>query len=197
MNHSSEQRRTRELVYISFSYDDDEFRNELREVLLNDIRLSASVWDDRMLPEGEDWEERIHAHVARARIMIMLVSNSYLDPQCQAWKFEIPQAIEAHKKGVLTIMWLAVRAVRVSDTPFPEIQATLPVSRPLEGLDFEARQMAYNLLRLKIREKLGIGTSGAFDVFISHNSKDKERVRELCEKLKRRGIEVWLDEEQL
>jgi len=33
-----------------------------------------------------------------------------------------------------------------------------------------------------------------FDVFLSHNSKDKTAVRELAEALRARGLEVWLDE---
>ncbi len=33
-----------------------------------------------------------------------------------------------------------------------------------------------------------------FDVFLSHNSKDKPRVRKLAERLKKAGLRVWFDE---
>src|SRR5258708_11140627 len=33
-----------------------------------------------------------------------------------------------------------------------------------------------------------------FDVFLSHNAKDKPRVRKLAERLKAAGVLVWLDE---
>ena len=36
-----------------------------------------------------------------------------------------------------------------------------------------------------------------FDVFLSHNSKDKKTVRQLAEALKKRGLSVWLDEWEL
>ena len=36
-----------------------------------------------------------------------------------------------------------------------------------------------------------------FDVFLSHNSKDKPEVRRLGEALKKRGLSVWLDEWEL
>ncbi|MDQ3813212.1 MAG: toll/interleukin-1 receptor domain-containing protein, partial [Armatimonadota bacterium] len=36
-----------------------------------------------------------------------------------------------------------------------------------------------------------------FDVFLSHNSKDKPAVRKLGEALKARGLEPWLDEWEL
>jgi hypothetical protein len=38
---------------------------------------------------------------------------------------------------------------------------------------------------------------GSFDVFLSHNSKDKPTVRQLTQASQARGLEVWLDEEQL
>jgi hypothetical protein len=37
----------------------------------------------------------------------------------------------------------------------------------------------------------------SFDVFLSHNSKDKPAVRELAEALRARGLNVWLDEWEL
>lgn len=36
-----------------------------------------------------------------------------------------------------------------------------------------------------------------FDVFLAHNSQDKPLVRAIANKLKRRGIKVWIDEEQI
>jgi hypothetical protein len=36
-----------------------------------------------------------------------------------------------------------------------------------------------------------------FDVFLSHNSKDKPAVKQLAEALKTRGLRVWLDEWEL
>ncbi|HEX7183933.1 MAG TPA: SUMF1/EgtB/PvdO family nonheme iron enzyme [Thermoanaerobaculia bacterium] len=39
--------------------------------------------------------------------------------------------------------------------------------------------------------------TASFDVFLSHNSKDKPAVRELAEALRARGLKVWLDEWEL
>jgi nucleotide-binding universal stress UspA family protein len=36
-----------------------------------------------------------------------------------------------------------------------------------------------------------------FDIFLSHNSKDKGTVRSLARALESQGIRVWLDEDQL
>jgi TIR domain len=47
---------------------------------------------------------------------------------------------------------------------------------------------------------LGLSISGgalAFDVFLSHNSKDKLAVRQIADALENRRIRVWLDEREL
>jgi len=36
--------------------------------------------------------------------------------------------------------------------------------------------------------------SFSYDVFLSHNAKDKPRVRRLAERLQRAGLRVWFDE---
>ena len=40
-------------------------------------------------------------------------------------------------------------------------------------------------------------SAGAFDVFLSHSSKDKPVVRQLGQALQGRGLRVWLDEWEL
>ena len=34
----------------------------------------------------------------------------------------------------------------------------------------------------------------SYDVFLSHNAKDKPRVRRLAERLKQAGLRVWFDD---
>ncbi|NWF59896.1 MAG: toll/interleukin-1 receptor domain-containing protein [Fischerella sp.] len=36
-----------------------------------------------------------------------------------------------------------------------------------------------------------------FDVFLAHNSEDKPQVRAIAQKLRQRGLNPWLDEEQI
>jgi len=42
-----------------------------------------------------------------------------------------------------------------------------------------------------------IMTNQHFDVFLAHNSQDKPQVKVIAKQLKRRGLKVWLDEEQI
>ena len=59
---------------------------------------------------------------------------------------------------------------------------------------------AYLILSCSGSEAFGImrdamGESN-FQVFLSHNSKDKPEVRQLAKTLRERGIKVWLDEDE-
>ena len=82
-----------------------------------------------------------------------------------------------------------VTSVRASDVPLLELKSVLDdlshASRANEDIgdfwDRAARSTA----------------PVAFDVFMCHNSKDKETVRALNEHLKTQGINTWFDEEQL
>lgn len=49
----------------------------------------------------------------------------------------------------------------------------------------------------QLDERLQATVRPGFDVFLSHNSKDKPAVRELAEALRERGVIVWLDEDEL
>jgi len=77
--------------------------------------------------------------------------------------------------------------------------------------EFHARGPQYvRVLQAKIGDGAGISHGGprerarssprtnkGFDIFLSHNSKDKPAVRELAEALRARGLRVWLDEWEL
>jgi TIR domain len=186
----------RHVIYISYGHKDDQFRQELRNVLLEDIRLRDLVWDDGFI-ESADWKAEIDKHIARARIVIALVSPAYLDSECSAWRSEIPHVVAASKSGELTVMWVAVHPVPVDQVPFGHIQSALPLSSPLASMSVEERDRAYLDLKAKILRTLGLDRSDHFDVFLSHNSKDKPAVRQLGAALKRRGMTVWLDEWEL
>ena len=188
----------RKYVYISYSHSENEHRMELREVLKRDVRLDSLIWDDLEIQRGEDGELEIQTHVVAARIMIMLVSPSFLNrTECQAWQYEIPQALDARDAGELTVIWIPARKVDVAKTPFEKIHSAHQLSRPLDTLDKEQRQEVYQSLRNAIVAELGLEAPDSFDVFLSHNSKDKPAVRELKEELSKYGINSWYDEEQL
>lgn len=187
----------RDLVYISYSHKDKEWHKQLREILDRNERIKARVWDDTKIPPGSDFRKEINTHAARAKVMIMLVSPDYLAPKCGARDCETLPAVEAAQRGELTILWVAVRESDYEHSPIGHLMAAFPPSPPLEEMKTLADQhAAWRSLCDQVLKVLGLGSHG-FDVFLSHNSKDKPAVRQLAQALQQRGLKVWLDEWEL
>jgi TIR domain/SIR2-like domain len=186
----------RDLVYISYSHNDEAWRLRLWQILSRDRRIN--LWDDTMIPAGSEARKAIDAHVMRARIMIMLISDAYLDPSCGVADSEIEPALEAAVANELTILAIPIRASAYRSSPLQNIQPALDLGHPLASMAPEEQQAALEgiyhqvlrILNLDVRKR-------EFDVFLSHNSKDKPAVRQLASLLRRRGLWVWLDEWEL
>jgi len=110
MPDSNAPKQERDLVYISYSHKDKKWHKELREILDRNERIKARVWDDTKIPPGSDFRKEINTHVARAKVMIMLVSPDYLVPKCGARDCETLPAVEAAQRGELINNPLGCRA---------------------------------------------------------------------------------------
>lgn len=149
-----------------------------------------------MIPKGSDYRKVIDEHVDRARIMVMLVSEDYLAPTCGAADCEIKPALDAADRDELTILPIPVRRSSYSLSPLRDIMAALDLSRPLTEMAQDEQQAALEGVYHQILRILGLDPRD-FDVFLSHNSKDKPAVRQLAQSLRERGLQVWLDEWEL
>ncbi|WP_170113199.1 toll/interleukin-1 receptor domain-containing protein [Ahniella affigens] len=87
---------------------------------------------------------------------------------------------------------LSLQLQRTAGTPFPR---RADIQQTLEALH---QGRIWRALRLKRDLPAPTGDAEApFDVFLSHNSKDKPAVRELAQALKADGLKVWYDEWEL
>ena len=136
----------RDLVYISYSQRDKEFHRELREILDRDVRIKDILWDDTKIRKGADVKQEIAEHVARAQIMVMLVSPNYLAPDCSAWDGEIKPAMQAREQGELIVLWIPVGAVCASDSGAASAAAsrawTCQERKPLKSRKAPSRKAA-------------------------------------------------------
>ncbi len=74
-------------VFISYSHKDEALKNDL-ETRLRALRGEAaqltewsecvSVWDDRQIPPGADWEQTIEKHLSIADVVCFLISEDFL-----------------------------------------------------------------------------------------------------------------------
>ena len=124
----------RDLIYISYSPTDAPWHARLRQVLDRDARLRSIIWDDTKIPHGADIGHEIDAHVARARIMVMLISPEYLAPTCSAADGEFTPAVAAAQRGEVTLFWIPVRDAQWSQSSIGHLRPATSATRPLQTL---------------------------------------------------------------
>ena len=124
----------RDLIYISYSPTDVQWHTRLRQVLDRDARLHPIIWDDTKIPHGANIRHEIDAHVARARIMVMLISPEYLAPTCRAVEGEFTPAVAAAQRGEVTLFWIPVRDAQWSQSPIGHLRSATGATHPLQTL---------------------------------------------------------------
>jgi hypothetical protein len=69
----------RDAVFVSYSHDDQDWRRKFMVMLAPDVRNHGLVlWDDTLIPVGDDWRRDIDDGVRRAGVALLLVTGSYL-----------------------------------------------------------------------------------------------------------------------
>jgi hypothetical protein len=140
------------------------------------------------------FEEFVHAHLVRRALPETIRRRRiFVCPECATPVTEL-QADRRRRRGLDWIACGVCDDVRISLLDREERLAAARVSK-LPEMDRAAdaqrdRETAASILQGKI-------ATDDFDVFLCHNSQDKEAVKAIGGRLKERGILPWLDEWQL
>jgi small GTP-binding protein len=159
--------------------------------LLSVIFDSAASLDSKVL-----FLRFIHEHLQRRALPGSLARERiYRCPACKE-EVENRRAVELRlKQGKKTI------PCQYCDTDIPLLDMLeekfgdpelLRRVRELEEEAEEKREQAVGVTTARAKEHVG-----EFDVFLAHNSQDKPQVKAISEELRRRGLNPWLDVEQI
>ncbi|MEE8526598.1 MAG: CHASE2 domain-containing protein [Thermoanaerobaculia bacterium] len=150
-----------------------------------------------------------------ALLLDNLLNESFIRPAsttARALLILIPTLAAALATSMMRRVWLLGAALAICAV-FPWVVGWIaysrnlwtPIAAPLLGV--VAAALAAGVLRIaetrrgvRLAAQPGPRTAdgdGTFDVFLSHNSKNKPVVRELCDALEARGLRVWLDEREI
>jgi internalin A len=106
-------------VFITYSHKDAVYYDQLRETLVPfERRRELSVWADRQIDAGQNWEGEIGRELDRAAIVIMLLSPSFLASQ-YAMDKEVPAAMARADRVIVPIV---VRPCPVEKEAFGKLQ---------------------------------------------------------------------------
>jgi len=110
-------------IFYSYSHKDERLREKLEEHLALLKRQGViSVWHDRRIVAGTEWANQIGEHLESARIILLLVSSSFLASDYCYGK-EMERALERHDKGEAKVFPTILRPCDWHGAPFAKLQA--------------------------------------------------------------------------
>ncbi|HYS13955.1 MAG TPA: toll/interleukin-1 receptor domain-containing protein, partial [Burkholderiaceae bacterium] len=133
---------TRNHVFISYAHEDEAWRQDFERMLAPARdRGIVSLWSDDLIAAGENWSEKIHAALARARVGLLLVTDRFLESEFIN-KVELKQLLEAAQSSAVSIHWVPISASLYQFSDLAALQACWDPNQPLNGLNDADRKKA-------------------------------------------------------
>ena len=124
----------RNLVFISYSHQDNDWRVRLQKALKPSLRKKKfALWDDTKIETGEEWRKEIEEALERAVVAVLLVSIDFLDSDFIA-ENELPPLIEKAEQQGTRIVWVPIGYADYEESPIWNYQAAWKPENPLESL---------------------------------------------------------------
>jgi len=121
------------LVFVSSSRKDKRYRQQLDTILVPLRRNKLiSVWHDRVILPGQEWDPEIDKHLESADIVLVLVSPDFLASE-YAYGKEMSRALERHASGEAIVVPIILRPCDWQHSPLAALQALPSDGRPISS----------------------------------------------------------------
>jgi hypothetical protein len=128
-------------IFISYAHEDEPFKDELDKHLKVLKRSSkVEIWNDRELVAGQEWDAGIMEELARANIILLLISVDF-NASDFIWDKELAAAMVRHQEGTARVVPVILRKCDWTDLPYAILQALPRNATPVA--DYENRDDAY------------------------------------------------------
>jgi hypothetical protein len=118
-------------IFISYTREDESLRDELIKHLSMMRREGlVRLWHDREIVAGTDWEKDLDEHLEQAKIILLLVSSSFMASD-YCYGIEMERAMERYDGGEAVVIPIILRPVDWSTAPFHRIQALPRDAKPV------------------------------------------------------------------
>src|SRR5437588_2959092 len=140
-------------LFITYAHEDEQLLNKLKTHLRPLQRQGLiTVWHDRAISAGTEWEREIGERLNRAQIILLLVSPDFIDSD-YCYGSEMKRALEHHEGGDARVIPIILRPVDLQGTPFAQL-----LLLPKDGLPitkWRSRDEAFVTVIECIRETIG------------------------------------------
>lgn len=111
-------------LFISYSHEDEVYKNKLLTHLTM-LKRDGLIepWNDRTIMAGEDFSAAIDGELAKADIIVLLVSANFIQ-SAYCYSREMMRAMELHRSGRAHVVPVIVRPCEWQTSPFGALTAT-------------------------------------------------------------------------
>jgi hypothetical protein len=135
-------------VFISYAHEDEGMKQELEKFLITLKRSDAiSVWQDRELEGGTEYEEKIRTELYAADIILLLISQDFIASDF-IWSKELKTAMERHENGSARVIPVILRECDWQNLPFGKLVALPTDGQPVDS--FPNKDAAYTQIAKSI-----------------------------------------------
>jgi hypothetical protein len=118
-------------VFVSYTHKDERYRQKL-EISLTQLQRDGliTVWYDRKILPGQEWDQEIDRNLESAEIILLLVSPDFLASN-YAYGREMSRALERHQSRSATVVPIILRPSDWQHSPLAPLQALPSEGRPV------------------------------------------------------------------
>lgn len=121
-------------VFVSYSHEDAEWLKRVRKFLDPlEKRGLLNVWADTEIKPGTQWLDAIKKALDSANVAVLLVTQDFLNSPFIRGEELVSVLSKAEQQG-LKVIWIAVKASTVGDSPLWKFQAANDPKHPLDTL---------------------------------------------------------------
>lgn len=128
-------------IFTSYAHEDEGLKDEM-DKYLKVLKRSGKIdaWNDRELIPGQEWNANIMDELAKANIILLLISVDFIASDF-IWDKELAEAMKRHEAGTAYVVPIILRNCKWTSMPFAKLQALPKNARPIS--DYEDKDAAF------------------------------------------------------
>lgn len=130
-------------MFLSYAHEDVLLKDELDKHLTALKRSQRiSIWQDKNIAGGSDWDETIKEELEQADIILLLISPDFVASE-YIWNNELKKALLNHESGRSKIIPIFLRGVVTDGMPFEKLQGYIDIEKPIASFLGAERDNAF------------------------------------------------------
>ena len=139
-------------IFISYAREDELLLQRLEKQLSALVEEGlVSIWHDRNISAGTEWQKEISRHLNSAQIILLLISPGFMKSE-YGYCVEMKRAMERQERGEARVIPIILRPVQWQEAPFSKLQVLPTGAKPIRSRAWHNLDEAFCDVALGIRK---------------------------------------------